>query len=148
MLLFLRLNAVDLLLNYAVELGNISYLAKIRSYINVTTQVGAWLSTRDYLSIIILFFTFKISNNRILNFMYWSYFSCLFFKVAFRNFPEMAFRFYLIFQYPLIFLMPALYQKKGIVVRLFIIGFLIINFIMLITNYGNGSIIGNARIFN
>jgi hypothetical protein len=146
-LLLLRLNVSDLLLNYALMLGNLSYLAKIGSYINSSIQTEALLSTRDFLSIIILLLTFKTSNGRIPNFMYWSYFSCFFLKLAFRNFPEMAFRFYLIFQYPLIFLMPMLYQRKNFIIRCFIIGFLVVNFIMMITNYGAGSIIDNANLF-
>jgi hypothetical protein len=145
--LLLRLNVIGVLLDYALMLGNVSYLAKIVSYINISTQTDALLSTRDFLSIIILLLTFKTSNGRIPNFMYWSYFCCFFFKLAFRNFPEMAVRFYLIFQYPLIFLMPMLYQKKNFIMRCFIIGFLVVNFIMMISNYGDGSIIGNANLF-
>jgi hypothetical protein len=147
-LLLLRFNVTDMILNYAVSLAQIPYLAKIMTYINVSGQHDAFLSTRDYVSIIVLLFTLKDAEDRMLNFMYWSYFCCLIFKLIFRNFGEIGVRFYMLFQYALVFLMSMSYQRKKFIARCLIIVFLIVNFIMLISNYGSGSIINNANFSN
>jgi hypothetical protein len=103
------------------------------------------LSSRDYVSIVLLIlFLKKNRKDELYNFMYWAYFTGFFLKVFLRNFPEFAFRLYLVFQFPLLFLMPILFAKKNFILRMLIIIFLFINFFMLISSYGSGSIIKNG----
>jgi hypothetical protein len=138
-----NINTSTIIFSIANLLKTVPVADKISTY--MWGYTNASLSNRDYISIVLLLlFLKKNSRDRMYNFMYWAYFTGFFLKVFFRNFPEFAFRLYLLFQFPLIFLMPALFEKKSFVTRMLIIFFLFINFLMLITSYGVGSVIKNG----
>ncbi|MDR2601887.1 MAG: EpsG family protein [Spirochaetaceae bacterium] len=143
-LLILKLDVTTYLINMALAIANLSYISKILAYINDSSGKEAFLSNRDFLALLIMFLTFRNTNSKMDNFMFWSYFSSFFLKLLFRNFGEIAFRFYLIFQYSFAFLMPLLYKKNNFIMRVFVVALVLANFIMLIINYGSGSIFKSA----
>lgn len=139
-LIFVKLNLVDLLLYLAQPfLGG-----KLQSYIYIVAK--PFLSSRDYLTMVMcVFFAFKTNSNKFDNFMYWNLFCSLFFHFIFSAFGEISVRFYLLYSYSLIFLMPLAFKLKNPLNNLLIYGFGLLNFYLLISKYGNGFIIGAAN---
>lgn len=124
---------------------------KLISYINASGNKNASFSNRDILSMLLLYiFAFKTNNNSFDNLMYWSLFSGALLKIVFRNFSDVGTRFSLLFQYPLIFLMPLFVDKRKTYFSWLKIALIIIfcfaNFYFWISHYGNGEIIANSYL--
>lgn len=139
-LVFMKLNFIDIMLYLAQPfLGG-----KLQSYMYV---VGSpYLSSRDYLTILLcVICAFKSNQNKFDNLMYWNLFCSLVFHYIFSPFGEISVRFYLLYSYSLVFLMPLIYKFKRPINNfcIYIFGFL--NLYLLISKYGNGFIIGAAN---
>jgi len=135
----------NLILRQVESLASIAMLGKITHYVNSNVLQDVGVSNRDYLAALLLVLLAGRTGDRLSNFMFASYYCALFFHVLFRNFYEIGFRLYIIFQYALVFLMPLLYPKKNIVARALNIAFCFVNYYMLISNYGSGSIIAEGK---